>query len=155
MTASAKEPRCRPGAQDHSGENKAILFFMLAIRIARTWIQGLSDLVEVLLATPLRTNIVIILPVRKHIASGKVHLGVRTPFGGRKSATSKCSFLGSMCAHALWGQMKQPLGSGFARRKAGLTNRGTFTLGAGVYKLAKWVLNSASQGRCTTVHPGV
>ncbi|HEY1936996.1 MAG TPA: hypothetical protein VGJ33_03580 [Candidatus Angelobacter sp.] len=58
-----------------------MLFFMLAIRIARTWIQGLSDLVEVLFTTPLRTNIVIILPVRKHIASGKVHLGVRTPFG--------------------------------------------------------------------------
>jgi hypothetical protein len=37
-----------------------------AINIARTWIHGSTDLVEVLFTTPLRDFIVITLPVWKH-----------------------------------------------------------------------------------------
>ncbi|HEY2913655.1 MAG TPA: hypothetical protein VGK21_09875 [Candidatus Angelobacter sp.] len=37
-----------------------------AINIARTWIHGSIDLVEVLFTTPLRDSIVIFLPVWKH-----------------------------------------------------------------------------------------
>lgn len=49
-----------------------------SINIARTWIHGSTDLVEVLFTTPLRDTIVIVLPVRKHFASWKSHRVLRT-----------------------------------------------------------------------------
>jgi hypothetical protein len=72
MLAPANENCCRPAQKSwfHSTVSALKPIHNFAINIARTCIHGSTDLVEVLFTTPLRETIVIILPVRKHIAPG-------------------------------------------------------------------------------------
>jgi hypothetical protein len=96
----------------------------LAVKIARKWIHGLSDLVVVLLATQFMSSISIILPVRKHIASGKsalfkLHTAWRT-----KSAHQNIHSWIVVCARALGPDEAIHRGRDCPKRKVRLTIRG-------------------------------
>jgi hypothetical protein len=69
MPAPANEHCGRPAQKSWFQSTVSALkpIHNFAINIARTWIHGSTDLVEVLFTTPLReTIVIIILPVRKH-----------------------------------------------------------------------------------------
>lgn len=79
MPASANEHCGRPVQKSWFQSTVSALnpIHNFAINIARTWIHGSTDLVEVLFKTPL-DFIVIILPVRKSSLPGKSHRVIYT-----------------------------------------------------------------------------
>jgi len=78
----------------------------LAAKIARKWIHGLSDLVEVRFATLFISTILIILPVRKHICFGKKRI-VQSRTAWRTSPPRQNFIPGEWYVRGLWDRMKQ------------------------------------------------
>jgi hypothetical protein len=87
MPAPANEHCCRPAQKSwfQSTESALNPIHNFEINIARTWIHGSTDLVEVLFTTPLRDSIVSSSPFWKHRFPEKSHRVILHTANGRQS----------------------------------------------------------------------
>src|SRR5579859_3694466 len=95
----ANEYCCGPASisESHWAESALRPIHKFATNIARTWIHGSTDLVEVLFTTPLRDFIVIILPVPEALLPGNRIVCVCTRQWQSKPP-HQYSFLDMVCA---------------------------------------------------------